>query len=66
VKNGRDRGALGGSRLSSNPDQLGKAVIPDSLPVAPETEERLREACREIADTRGDLLKALGAPELEP
>jgi len=37
-----------------------------SLPVTPETEEELREACREIAELRADLLKALGGPELEP
>jgi hypothetical protein len=63
---GRVMGALGASRLSSNLNQLAKAVNTGSLPVTPETEEELREACREIAELRADLLKALGGPELEP
>jgi hypothetical protein len=63
---GRVMGALGASRLSSNLNQLAKAVNTGSLPVTPETEEELREACREIAELRADLLKALGAPELKP
>ena len=63
---GRVMGALGASRLSSNLNQLAKAVNTGSLPVTPETEDELREACREIAELRADLLKALGGPELEP
>lgn len=63
---GRVMGALGASRLSSNLNQLAKAVNTGSLPVTPETEEELREACREIAELRADLLKALGGPEFEP
>jgi len=30
------------------------------LPVTPETEAELTEACREIADMRTDLMRALG------
>ncbi len=57
---GRVLGALGGSRLSANLNQLAKAVNTGSLPVTPETEAVLIEACREIADMRADLLRALG------
>ena len=57
---GRVLGALGQSRLSSNLNQLAKAVNTGSLPVTPETEADLKEACREVADLRADLLRALG------
>lgn len=57
---GRVLGALGKSRLSSNLNQLAKAVNTGSLPVTPETEAELKAACREISAIRLDLLKALG------
>ena len=57
---GRVLGALGASRLSSNLNQLAKAVHMGSLPVTPETEAELVEACREIQEIRADLLRALG------
>ena len=57
---GRVLGALGGSRLSSNLNQLAKAVHMGLLPVTPETEAELVEACREIQEIRSDLLRALG------
>jgi hypothetical protein len=57
---GRVLGALGGSRLSNNLNQLAKAVNTGSLPVTPETEEELVEACREVRALRADLLRALG------
>ncbi len=57
---GRALGALGASRLSSNLNQLAKAVNTGSLPVTPETEADLVEACREIKALRVDLLRALG------
>lgn len=57
---GRVLGALGRSRLSSNLNQLAKAVNTGSLPVTPETEASLRQACREVSDMRADLLRALG------
>ena len=53
-------GALGGSRLSSNLNQLAKAVNTGSLPVTPETEDDLKQACREVAEMRAELLRALG------
>ena len=64
---GRVLGALGASRLSSNLNQLAKAVNTGSLPVTPETEEELSEACRAVRSLRADLLRALGkAPGASP
>ncbi|SEH60855.1 hypothetical protein [Paracoccus alkenifer] len=57
---GRVLGALGQSRLSSNLNQLAKAAHTGSLPVTPETESDLREACRDIAEIRAALMAALG------
>lgn len=60
-------GALGASRLSSNLNQLAKAVHMGSLPVTPETEEELQEACAEVKALRTDLMRALGKmPEPRP
>ncbi|NCO04497.1 MAG: hypothetical protein GW903_09975 [Alphaproteobacteria bacterium] len=64
---GRVLGALGGSRLSSNLNQLAKAVNTGSLPVTPETEADLAAACEEVRSLRADLLRALGkAPGASP
>ena len=52
--------SLGGSRLSSNLNQLAKAVHTGSLPVTPDTESDLRSACQDIAAMRAALLSALG------
>lgn len=60
---GRVLAALGASRLSSNLNQLAKAVNTGSLPVTPETEEDLRKACRDVQAMRRDLLIALGLQE---
>ncbi|MBI1238297.1 MAG: hypothetical protein GC199_03035 [Alphaproteobacteria bacterium] len=57
---GRVLGALGQSRLSSNLNQLAKAVNTGSLPVTPETEAELKEACGEVSALRDELLRALG------
>ena len=57
---GRVLGALGQSRLSSNLNQLAKAVNTGSLPVTPETEADLQQACWEVAALRVDLMRALG------
>jgi hypothetical protein len=57
---GRVLGALGRSRLSSNLNQLAKAVNTGSLPVTPETEAEIKKACREVTAMRADLLRALG------
>jgi hypothetical protein len=57
---GRVLGALGGSRLSNNLNQLAKAVNTGSLPVTPETEADLVAACEAVKALRIDLLRALG------
>jgi hypothetical protein len=57
---GRVLGALGASRLSANLNQLAKAVNTGSLPVTPETEEELRQACAAVIAMREDILNALG------
>ncbi|WP_395664484.1 hypothetical protein [Methylocella sp.] len=57
---GRVLGALGQSRLSSNLNQLAKAVNTGSLPVTPETEAELKEACGAVSAMRDELLRALG------
>jgi len=57
---GRVLGALGSSRLSSNLNQLARAVNTGTLPVHPETEEDIRKACDEIAAIRAELINALG------
>jgi len=57
---GRVLGALGASRLSSNLNQLAKAVNTGSLPVTPETEADLVAACKDVMALRNDLLRALG------
>jgi hypothetical protein len=56
-------GQLGASRLSSNLNQLAKAVNSGSLPVNPETEHDLQEACRDIRAIKHMLMRALGFQE---
>ncbi len=63
---GRVMGALGAARLSANLNQLAKAVNSGSLPITPETEQILREACIDIHLMRSDLLIALGVREIAP
>lgn len=58
--------ALGASRLSSNLNQMAKAVHYGSLPVNPDTEAELRSACADIADMRNMLVEALGLQTHEP
>lgn len=53
-------GALGSSRLPSNLNQIAKAAHIGALPVAPELETELQEACLQIREIRTDLLRALG------
>ncbi len=59
-KLGQVLSALGKSRIASNLNQLAKAVHTGSLPVTPETEEELKQACRNVRRMRVDLLLALG------
>ena len=53
-------GALGQSRLSSNLNQLAKAAHLGALPVTPELERELGEACAQIRSLRDELMRALG------
>ncbi len=53
-------GKLGQSRLPQNMNQIAKAANLGTLPVLPETEEELRQACYDIAVMRMMLMKALG------
>jgi hypothetical protein len=53
-------GALGEARLANNLNQLAKSANTGSLPVTPETEKALREACAEIHQMRSLLMRALG------
>jgi len=55
--------ALGNSRLSSNVNQLARAVNSGSLPVTPDTERALKDACADIAWMRIALMKSLGLYE---
>ncbi len=58
-------GALGQSRLSSNLNQLAKAAHIGALPITPELEQELGEACAEIRAMRDDLMQALGHKVME-
>lgn len=56
---GRALGELGKSRLSQNLNQLAKAVNMGALPVTPETEAEIQEACRAVKDMRDAMMRAL-------
>lgn len=53
-------GKLGASRLPQNMNQIAKAANLGTLPVMPETEAEIRQACYDIAVMRLTLMKALG------
>lgn len=55
--------ALGQSRVSNNLNQLAKAVNIGVLPVTPETEAYLGEACAAVICMRRSLMRALGLLE---
>tara|TARA_R110002096_G_scaffold301526_2_gene496481 strand:+ start:774 stop:1181 length:408 start_codon:yes stop_codon:yes gene_type:complete len=58
---------LGASRLSSNLNQLAHSANMGALPVTPETEREIKDACRAVRDIRAELMKALGSsPGGEP
>ena len=57
---GRVFGELGKAKLANNLNQLAKAVNAGSLPVTPDTEKALREACAEVQWLRKTLMEALG------
>lgn len=56
---GRALGELGKSRLSQNLNQLAKAVNMGALPVTPETEAEIQDACRAVKDMRDAMMRAL-------
>lgn len=53
-------GALGQSRLSSNLNQIAKAVHNGSLPVSKETEQAIIDACLSVKSMSNNLTQALG------
>lgn len=55
--------ALGQSRLSSNLNQIARAVNIGALPVTPETEAEITQACQAVISMRYDLVRALGLNE---
>lgn len=57
---GQVLGELGKSRLANNLNQLAKGVNTGSLPVTPDTEKAIREACANVEQMRTMLLIALG------
>lgn len=52
--------ALGKSRLANNLNQLARAANSGSLPLTPETEAALEQACADIRAIRLELMRALG------
>lgn len=53
-------GGLGQSRISQNLNQIAKASNMGALPVTPELEAELFEACAAIQDMRKRLIEAMG------
>lgn len=51
---------LGQSRIASNLNQLAKAAHIGALPVTPETEQEIGNACAAVLAMRADLMRALG------
>jgi hypothetical protein len=53
-------GILGQARIAQNLNQLARAANSGSLPVTPDTEAALRDACVEVRRMRAELFRALG------
>ena len=51
---------LGQSRLSSNLNQIAKAANIGTLPLTPDIEADIREACAHVSEIRSALIDALG------
>lgn len=51
---------LGQSRIASNLNQLARAANTSTLPLTPDVEDDLREACAHVAEIRALLIDALG------
>lgn len=58
---GRALGLLGQSRLSQNLNQLARASHTGALPVSPEVDAELRQACADVKAIRQELMRALGS-----
>ncbi|MGR3757790.1 MAG: hypothetical protein ACU0AT_11255 [Tranquillimonas sp.] len=58
---GRILGSLGASRLSQNLNQLARAANRGALPVSPDVEAELKQACADVAAMRDALMRALGS-----
>ena len=57
---GQVLGELGRSRIANNLNQLAHAANSGSLPVTPDTEAAMMEACREVQALRAEEMRALG------
>ncbi len=57
---GQVLGQLGQSRLANNLNQLARAANTGSLPVTPETEAAIADACADVRVMRNALMKAMG------
>lgn len=53
-------GELGKARLANNLNQLAKAANTGSLPITPETEKAIQDACRDVQWMRARLIATLG------
>ncbi|MGC3983124.1 MAG: plasmid mobilization relaxosome protein MobC [Steroidobacteraceae bacterium] len=53
-------GELGKARLSNNLNQLAKQANSGSLPITPETEKAIHQACADVQWMRARLIAALG------
>ncbi|WP_439573920.1 plasmid mobilization protein [Phreatobacter sp.] len=62
---GRLLALLGQSRLANNLNQIAKGVNQGSLPVSPEVEADLRQACADVFEMRSLLVRALGLKIVE-
>lgn len=63
---GKVLGELGRSRIANNLNQLARAANSGSLPVTPETEAALTEACEGLREIRAALFHALGLSDGGP
>ena len=53
-------GLLGQSRIANNLNQLAKLANTGSLPLTPDVEQDIEEACNHVSDMRAMLIQALG------
>lgn len=53
-------GELGKARLANNLNQLAKQANSGSLPITPETEKAIQDACKDVQWMRAQVIAALG------